>query len=219
MSLPDGASALLCQACRDRMPRLGPPVCARCGIGLPGAFDADLECASCRATPPAFEMARAPWEYAGTAQDTVQAFKYRRRWRLGQWLAGTMTTCAHTALPLHEVDAVAPVPPHWLKHRLQGFNAAEALASAVARSLQLPYVPHVLRRRRWTATQTRLGWQERARNVRGAFTASRPGRLRGLLLVDDVLTSGATANACATALQSAGVPRIFVLTAARTPRT
>ena len=211
-------AAMLCEECRGRMPRLGPPVCARCGIGLPGAFDAEVECASCRAASPAFEMARAPWGYAGAAQEVVQQFKYRRRWRLGRWLAESMTAQARAAFPLEEVDAVAPVPPHWLKRRLQGFNAAEDLAAAVARSLKLPCAPHALSRRRWTVTQTRLGWQERFRNVRGAFVAPAARRgYRSLLLVDDVLTSGATANACALALKAAGVARVFVLTAARTP--
>lgn len=211
-----GEPALLCQACRGLMPRVGPPVCARCGLGLPGAFDADVTCASCRKRMPAFEMARAPWSYAGAAQDAVQQFKYRRRWRLGRWLASAMTDQARTVFPLDKVDAVVPVPSHWLKRRLQGFSAAEALALAVARSLQLPYAPQALRRRRWTATQTRLGWQERARNVQGAFTAAEC-RHRSVLLVDDVLTSGATAGACAAALKAGGAARVFVLTAARTP--
>ena len=209
---------MLCEECRGRMPRLGPPVCARCGIGLPGAFDAEVECASCRTASPAFEMARAPWGYAGAAQEVVQQFKYRRRWRLGRWLAESMAAEARAVFPLDEVDAVVPVPPHWFKRRLQGFNAAEDLASAVARSLDKPYVPRALSRRRWTVTQTRLSWQARSRNVRGAFTARAEGQgHRSLLLVDDVLTSGATANACARALKAAGVARVFVLTAARTP--
>ena len=214
-ALADGA--MLCKECRGRMPRLGPPVCVRCGAGLPGAFDAAVECAVCRATPPAFETARAPWLYAGVMQEAVQQFKYHRRWRLGRWLADTMAAEARSAFPLEEVDAVLPVPPHWLKRRFQGFNAAEELAAAVARSLGKPCVPRALRRRRWTATQTRLGWQERFRNVQEAFIAP-PAQVphRNLLLVDDVLTSGATANACALALKAAGVCRVFVLTAART---
>ena len=211
-----GDPALLCDACRGLMPRLGPPVCARCGLGLPGAFDAAVACASCRSRAPAFEMARAPWSYAGVARDAVQQFKYRRRWRLGRWLAEAMTAQARSAFPLEEVGAVVPVPPHWLKRRLQGFSAAEALAASVARSLELPYAPQALRRRRWTATQTRLGWQERVRNVQGAFTAAPRGG-RSVLLVDDVLTSGATADACAAALKAGGAARVFVLTAARTP--
>ena len=210
--------AMICPACLDRMPPSGPPVCLRCGVGLAGAFDALLECGSCRAHPPAFEAARAPWLYTGAAQEAIRQFKYHRRWRIGRWLADEMARVAAASFPLQEVAAVLPVPRHWLKRRLHGFNAAELLAGAVARSLKTPCVPDALRQRRWASTQTRLSWRERTRNVEGAFVArERSVGRRTVLLVDDVLTSGATAHACARALREAGVRRVLVLTAARTP--
>jgi len=211
-------SATICPACLGRMPPNSPPVCLRCGLGLAGAFDATVECESCRTSPPAFERARAPLQYTGAAQEAVRQFKYHRRWRVGRWLAEEMVRVAKASFPIAEVAAVLPVPRHWLKRRLQGFNAAELLACAIAPSLEKPCVPDVLRQRRWTATQTRLSWRERARNVRGAFTAQgRSVGRRAVLLIDDVLTSGATAHACAQALREAGALRVFVLTAARTP--
>lgn len=217
-SAPAGDGPLLCRDCTAALPRNGPPVCARCGLELRGAFDAVMICLACRTRPPAFEMARAPWRYAGPAQAAVRQFKYHRRWRLGTWLAEEMARTARASLPLDDVDAVLAVPPHWLRHRLRGFDHAGALARAVARSLEKPYAAHALRRVRWTATQTRRPWRARARNVQGAFAASpRRIRRRTLLLVDDVLTSGATAGACATALKEAGARRVVVLTAARTP--
>ena len=165
-------------------------------------------------------MARAPWRYAGAVQSAVVQFKYHRRWRLGRWLAEEMAREAHASLPLNQVDAVVPVPLHWLKRRLKGSNPAEQLALVIARSCEKPCLGRSLRRIRWTRTQTRLGSSERARNVRQAFVASpRWVRGRGVLLIDDVLTSGATANACATALRDAGARAVFVLTAARTPLT
>jgi ComF family protein len=163
-------------------------------------------------------MARAPWGYQGAAEELIRQFKYHRRWRVGRWLAEHMVATANASLPLEEVAAVVPVPLHWLKHRLRGTNPSEELARIIARSLKKPCLTRALRRDRWTRTQTQLGWRERTRNVHGAFIAREPlARNRGLLLVDDVLTSGATANACAHALKQAGAHRVFVLTAARTP--
>ncbi len=214
----DTTQELICPTCAAALRRSGPPVCSVCGVGLPGAFDAITQCAACRRKPLAFDMARAPWEYTGVAQEALRQFKYHRRWRLGQWLAEEMTSTAQTSLPLEEITAVLPPPRHWLKHRLKGFQPTAQLAYAVARALHKPYLPHALRQARWTTTQTRLGWQQRFRNVRQAF-AAQPHLVedQAVLLVDDVLTSGATAHACASALKDAGAQRVFVLTAARTP--
>ena len=217
-SLPRTRDGLLCGACAGAMPRSGPPVCERCGAELPGAFDARTLCPSCRKRPLEFEMARAPWRYAGRVQDAIRQFKYHRRWRLGRWLAEEMTVTAQASFPLHEISVVIPVPLHWLKRRLRGVNPAEQLAQTVSRLLGKPCAPHALRRTRWTATQTRLPGPARARNVQRAFLAdARLVREQTALLIDDVLTSGATADACAVALKEAGARRVFVLTAARTP--
>ena len=184
----------------------------------PGAFDAIIECASCRRHPLAFDGARAPWRYLGPAREAVRQFKYHHRWRLGRWLAQEMARLASRTLPTEEVAAVVPIPRHWLKRRLQGCHPASELARRVADALDKPYVPEGLRRVRWTSTQTRLPWPQRFRNVHQAFRASRAiSRHQTVLLVDDVFTSGATAHTAALALKAVGIRRVLVLTAARTP--
>lgn len=209
---------VLCGTCAGDLPHNGPPVCLRCGLELAGAFDAHATCTACQRRPPGFEMARAPWRYAGPAGHAIRQFKYRRRWRIGRWLAQEMARTARAAFPLEDLDAVLPVPPHWLRRRVKGFDHAELLARSVARALDKPCLSGALRRTRWTVTQTRLPSGARARNVRGAFAASAKAlRHRTVLLVDDVMTSGATARACTSALKTAGAARVFVLTAARTP--
>jgi ComF family protein len=200
------------------LPINGPPVCARCGRELPGAFDTVMPCAACRLGVSAFDMARAPWTYAGPMRDAVRQFKYHRRWRIGRWLAGEMASTARRHFPIDELDAVLPVPPHWTKRVARGFNPVGDLARTVSDALGKPCLSSALRRTRWTKTQTRLPSSARARNVAGAFAASAAKtRGRTLLLIDDVLTSGATADACAKALKAAGASRVFVLTAAQTP--
>jgi ComF family protein len=219
-SAPLGAagSDLFCDRCARSLPAAERPLCERCGLGQRGAFDATVLCARCRARPPAFDRARSAWPYTGGVRTAVHQFKYRHRRRLGRWLAQTMARTAQASLPLEEVTLVLPVPLHGLKRRLKGFNHADELASTVARSLGKPYRRDALRRIRWTKSQTRLAGRARIRNVRGAFAATR--RLvdgTTVLLVDDVLTSGSTAQACTRALKAAGARRVFVLTAARTP--
>ena len=150
-------SGVVCEECATEMPQRQPPVCVRCGVGLPGAFDAVALCAPCRQRPPSFDLARAPWTYAGRAQHAIRQFKYHRHWRIGRWLAEGMSMTARSSLPLAEVSAVLPVPLHWLKRRLRGWNPAEELAASVARSLGVRCWPRALRRTRWTTTQTRLG--------------------------------------------------------------
>ncbi|MBI3321550.1 MAG: ComF family protein [Candidatus Omnitrophica bacterium] len=175
-------------------------------------------CASCRARPPAFELARAPWQYAGVTQQAIQQFKYHRRWRIGRWIAKEMVATAASSLPLDEVSVVVPVPLHRVKRWVKGWDPTKDLAQAVARGLAKPHRPQALCRVRWTTTQTRLSWRQRARNVHQAFVARhRHLREQTVLLIDDVLTSGATANACAMALKRAGARQVWVLTAAHTP--
>lgn len=208
--------SVLCANCLGSCERCGPVVCQRCGMGLPGAFDARLVCAGCRKRPLTFEMARAPWTYTGPIREAIHRFKYAHHWRIGRWLAREMSLVASAAAPLAEVDAIVPVPLHWIRRRLKGFDHAAFLAQDVAGLLRKPCATGVLRKRRWTRSQTRLTGHARVQNVQDAFTADERG-LRGMsvMLVDDVLTSGATANACAKALKAAGARRIAVLTAAR----
>lgn len=209
---------VVCDTCSGAMPRSGLPLCARCGIRLSGAFDAILVCAVCRRASPAFDVARAPWQYHGLAEEAIRQFKYHRRWRLGRWLADEMIATARASLPLGEISVVLPTPLHWLKRHLTGFDPVAQLATDVANALQKPCRLGALRRIRWTATQTRLHWNDRFRNVHQAFSTSRRWvEGHSVLLVDDVLTSGATADACAQTLKTSGARAVFVLTAARTP--
>lgn len=215
---PGSEAAALCPGCALEARRCLPPLCRRCGLPLAGAFDAVMSCRDCRQNPPAFECARAPWQYTGAIRLGLQGLKYHHRHRIGRWLADEMAQLARTLDWPQQVDLVVPVPLHWVKHRLRGADTPAALARRVAAALQLPYAPQGLRRVRWTRTQTRLGLSQRRRNVADAFQAkSSLVQGRRILLVDDVLTSAATAQACSRALQDAGAAAVQVLTAARTP--
>ena len=207
----------LCPDCWSRINFIGRPCCARCG--LPFAIEAaqDAICGDCARVPPVFDRARAAFLYEGAGRELILAFKMADR----SWLAPRLATwLQRTAAPLlPEADVVVPVPLHRWRLLARRFNQAAVLARLMARQADVVMVPDLLIRTRRTATQTRLSRVERRRNVRGAFAVRRSRAPlvagRNVLLVDDVMTTGATVSACARALRKAGAARVDVATLAR----
>jgi ComF family protein len=162
--------------------------------------------------PASLNDVRVAFVFASPLREVVHQFKYRRVRRLAQPLGRLMA--AHLAARPLAIDAVLPVPLHHGRLAERGFNQAEALAQEVARALDRPLVVG-LERVRMTEQQAHLDARQRAENVRGAFrwrAAPPPGRL---LIVDDVLTTGATIGACAEALRAAGAEAVYGLALAR----
>jgi ComF family protein len=182
--------------------------CRRCGLPLPEAST----CLGCLARPPCFQWARAPLEFGGAAAQAIR----RLKWAHAQELAVPLGRLLAPVLSRAGVDALVPVPLHPRRLRARGFNQAALLGRAIAPSTGPPLIIGSLVRVRDTPPQSRLGLADRGRNVAGAF-AVRDRRLAGrrVALVDDVLTTGATAAACARALRSAGSMEVVVLTVAR----
>lgn len=229
----------LCLPCRGRLrsPAVG---CAVCGTPLPAARLRELApgfvCGACRSRPPAYDRLITRWTYDGPMGAVVSALKYRRLDYLGRHLADGLLEAVRADRPVatdagDELpwDLVAPVPLHWWRRLVRGFNQAERIARPLARALGLPY-GDPLRRRLATRPQARLARSERLENPADAFAVgSRLGRLwplggaaRGVeglsvLLVDDVVTTGATLNAAAVALRRAGAVQVTAAAAARTP--
>jgi ComF family protein len=202
------ASDVLCRTCFDALPRVGSPVCGRCG--LPTAF-ATFVCEVCKNVDFGFQSARAPLKYDGVGKQVVHALKYRGYKRVvGQLAAPLMLQV------LGEVrfDAVVPVPLHRSRLRKRGFNQAELLARGVAEKMKAT-VSDTLEVVRSTRDQVELSAAQRRANVAGAYSATEP--LRGtILLVDDVFTTGATMSACAATLVRAGAKEVHALSLCRT---
>lgn len=207
----------LCGHCWAGLSFITTPCCARCGLPFTHDLGRDAMCAACAAAEPAFTRARAALVYDDASRPLILAFKHADRTRsagpFGAWMARAGVEL------LADADLIVPVPLHRrrLAHRL--YNQSALLAQAIARASGVAWDPLVLARRRATPSQAGLGRLGRARNVAGAF-AVRPGRRgavagRRLVLVDDVLTTGATVDACARALLRAGASRVDVLTLAR----
>lgn len=174
-------------------------------------------CDDCRETPPRFNYARSVMVFDGPVRDIIHQWKYRQAFWLEPRLAEWLNQAAVPALRAGNWQAIVPVPLHPLKQHERGFNQAERLARHLSQAAGLPLNTQVLRRVKHTVSQTRLSRAERAANLRGAFVAKAGERLAGarLVLVDDVMTTGATLNAAATALRQAGAHAVCAWTLAR----
>lgn len=219
---PLESSRRVCADCIARIERLPEPVCAVCGIPLRSAAHEGDWCGACVASPPHFGKARAVARYSPRGDDddqVVPSIIRRHKYGLDQSLAHALAECLDNPLPLAggEYDIVIPVPLHRARLRWRGFNQAAMLGAAVARRLALPLDVAILVRTRATSPQTALDHRERRLSVRDAFAVKRPQRVanRRILLVDDVMTTGATADECARTLLEAGARHVDVLTLAR----
>ena len=210
----------LCPDCWSGIAFIAPPLCACCGYPFPYEVGASALCASCVAHPPHFERARAVFAYDDGSRGPVLAFKHADRIdaapAFGQWLkrAG--------AELLADDPLILPVPLHRTRLMTRRYNQSAELARALSAASGATCVPDLLVRTRRTPSQGGLSASGRRRNVQGAF-ALRPGmeaRIQGrrMLLIDDVFTTGATADACARALRRAGSGPVDVLTLARVVR-
>ncbi len=229
-----------CADCWRELIFLTPPLCDRCGVpfahegqgerqaerqgeggqgegGQGEGGGAALLCPDCLAHPPAFRRARALYWYSEAAKRLILPLKHAGRTELAPWLADRMAS-AEAAL-IAGCDLILPVPLHRGRLFARGYNQAAMLARQLARRSGRPWSPALLRRRRATPPLGGRGRAERAALLRDAFALApaAPARLAGrhLLLVDDVLTSGATADACARLLLDAGAASITVLAVAR----
>ena len=212
----------LCGECWKRVDFLTPPMCSACG--LPFEFEVegeeDVLCGACVRHRPPFARARAVMIYGDFSRKLVLAFKHGDRTDtapgLGRWMARAGRDLTGDA------DVIAPVPLHWTRLFQRRYNQAALLAAVLGRETGVAVVQDLLIRKRKTVPQGRLGPAERRRNLRGAFRINAKRRLemqgKRVLLVDDVLTTGATATATAKVLLKAGAGAVDVLTLARVVR-
>lgn len=187
----------------------------RCGAPFDIAVPDGQVCAACLARPPAYDRARAAIAYGEVSRDLVLALKRQGR-RDGLALMATWMAAAGADL-LAGADLIAPVPLHYLRHVRRGYNQSVWLCAAIRRRTGVRVGVDVLKRIRPTPTQGGLSADGRRRNVQGAFRVRRKKQVAGahVVLVDDVFTTGATAEACVRELKRAGAACVDVLTLAR----
>jgi len=207
----------LCAGCWAKLNFIAPPYCER--LGIPFAFDSGQGLLSLQAIadPPAYGRARAAVRYDDVARALVHAFKYGDRLDLAPTLGRWMAAAGRELLA--EADGIVAVPLHWRRLWARRFNQSAALATVIAAESGVPLVHEGLRRVKATAQQVGLTRVQRADNIQGAFRVPAAGKAevvgRRLVLVDDVLTTGATVDGCTRALLRAGAAHVDVLVLAR----
>ena len=207
-----------CVECFARLRMISAPMCECCGIPFAVALVAGGKCPECLDEPPSFARARAVMVYDAVSAPLITSLKFNDQW-MGLRHYAAMMAASGGAL-LQEAEMIVPVPLNWRRFWARKYNQAALLAYALARQSGVACVPDALRRARATTPQMRLARAERKENVKGAFAVSRR-RLRRvagkhILLVDDVVTTGATVEACAQALLKAGARQVDVIALART---
>ncbi len=215
-----------CQRCAAALSKDGKATCPRCAATVGPFVSVDDGCAACRAESFAFDQVVRLGEYAASADSSeehallrvaILRCKHVAEQGLAEQLGRLWAVHAAEVLRRLSADVVVPVPLHWWRRWRRGYNQSEALAQALAEYLRVPCRPRWLRRIRATPMQTRQSPAVRRQNVRGAFRIAARVRLDGqtVLLVDDVMTTGATAHEAARALRAANPARIIVAVLAR----
>ncbi len=196
---------MLCESCRGQIQMLVPPYCFRCGQALFSSL-----CACSIEWPFVFSMVRALSPYNLIMQDLIRLFKYEKFSRLGFLLAELLGQVVDKKF-FEKVDFITTVPLHHSRLRERGYNQSQLIGEILAQKMRIPFLSFLLKRRRKTISQTKFNRQDRKKNMDGVFQISKKGReiLRKfqqgtVLLVDDVITTGATLNACAKILLEDG---------------
>ncbi|HTS41656.1 MAG TPA: ComF family protein [Xanthobacteraceae bacterium] len=207
----------LCASCWGKLSFIAPPYCER--LGIPFAYDPGPGVLSMQAIadPPAYARARAAVRYDDIARTLVHALKYGDRLELAPLMGCWIAHAGHQLLA--DTDALVPVPLHWRRLWIRRFNQSTLLAKTISHASGVPVDETALKRVKATVQQVGLSKAERAQNVQGAFRVPPEARPtvkgRRLIVVDDVMTSGATAESCARALLHAGALKVDVLVFAR----
>ncbi|MCK9432406.1 MAG: ComF family protein [Candidatus Omnitrophica bacterium] len=215
--IPSWEKEPVCPACREKIEENLPPFCSRCGRHLPAEAVKKNTCPHCLDMEFYFDRAFSPCVYTGTVKKLIREFKYSGKDYLGRMLGEMMNDFIRQyRLPVEHLDFIIPLPLHRSRLREREFNQAEVLSRIISGQAGIKILERAIIRMRPTGTQTELDLRKRRLNMEGSFRVILPEEIRGknILLVDDVLTSGATSNEAAKALKESGARKVILFTLA-----
>ncbi len=218
-TLTNASRIPVCESCLAGFERITEPMCVRCGRPFESAVALDAlepKCRLCRLDFYAFDCARSFATYDDALSEAIVLLKYEQVARLGDWFAERLAEIVARAPTDWRADVVVPVPLHRERRRERGYNQADLIARPLAKRLKLPLDAGILVRTKPRPAQLVLSRTEHWKSVRGAYATREGAQVDNLrvLLVDDVLTTGATLDACARALKKAGAAAVLGLTVA-----
>lgn len=205
----------LCPECFTSLRFITKPMCVKCGRPFEYQLNEELLCGSCLTKKVPFHKARAALVYDSFSKDLILPFKHADHIELAPLLTNFMEQAGSDLFP--ETDLLIAVPLHRYRLMKRKYNQAGILAKNLSKRIEKPYYPNVLYRSKYTQSQGHLHANERKRNVAKAFTVKNPHLIKGkrILLIDDVMTSGATLNECAKMLKRNGAKQVSYLTLSR----
>lgn len=209
-----------CPKCLREIPFIRGPMCLRCGSPLPHDLQPESYCGQCIITPPPYESAQSLGRYEGSLHHAINRLKYNNQRTLADPLGHLLSIAAGDRIRPMRIDLILSIPLHTKRLKERGYNQSILIAKALESYTGIPCEFGCLERVRWTVPQVELKRSLREKNVRGAFRVSRPEMIKGkkVLLVDDVLTTGATVNEATKALMNSGTKEVHVLTLGRVVR-
>lgn len=199
----------ICKTCLSELPRRRPPFCMKCG--KPIEKEEYEFCTNCRNKMPEYDKAYPMLLYRKRVPEALARFKYKNDRQVGRILIRELGKETLTELKRLQVDGIVPVPMHWKKEKVRGYNQAYLLAKEIGKMLERPVYKNYLIRTVSTVAQKELTAGERKKNIKKAFKIGKNVvKLNHILLVDDIYTTGATVSACAGVLKDAGVKKVYV---------
>lgn len=201
---------LICVECKQKLVYIKNPRCKKCGKPL--EFAKEEYCRDCRRRKHYFEEGRAVWVYSKEMRSSVYRFKYDNKREYADFYAEELVRIYGNWMKSLQIDAIVPVPLHEKRKRSRGFNQAEVLAWLIGKKLNLPVMPEIMVRQKNTVAQKELNDKERQENVKNAFKiVCNEVKLKRVLLVDDIYTTGSTIDAAAKALKDKGIEKVYYI--------
>ncbi len=212
---PSDAQMSICNACFAELSFISEPYCTLCGN--PFEYTQGEVCADCADAPPAYDSARALWEYDDACSKLITRFKYSDATHLAPYLSAMMLRLLDENM--RKADMIIPIPLHPKRLRQRKYNQSAMLAQSIARKLNMPYLYYYLIRQFYTPPQVTLNFSERQNNVKDVFAVRERHKAhvaqKHIILVDDVMTTGATIHSATKTLKDAGAERVDVILCAK----